>query len=1134
MKLSDIDAEISYEFWIEPVSSDAMSDLEIGKLKPLGLSNEYNLLLDQNMYKVRLRDLTVSSDLEFHLKRGCANLVQIIQTAFDGSALLRIVFFYGEVVDIGDVEVGIDERILTTARKNGIKFRDVDELAQIFSDRCTLNLGDDTYFVMMCGEAAREDFEIQDPRDDYDVPIPEDKYRQFSLHGDRLRIPVQKKAMDKYTEVYLASRAIFRDAQRSDLALRLARGKLSFSDYTKTGAIRALAAGAMKTLTEIDGSYLKKWDQYGDVEGDLFLEKAKSIGAITHNGKPEKTPNGVKFFVSDSLPESLTIEDNVEFSDELPIYVSQPNMSWARYRETIEEKHRQKVAQAIQGETTRKAKDKVENTPNQESLRILSIEGNTLELKLDFVPDVGKYIVWSPLGDQTQIERRMRARSAILSGRSANPLLGLIIEENGEIPEVQRVTKIKPLSPLVKTKIFEHPPNVKQVEAINIALNTPDIALIQGPPGTGKTTVITAILERLNEVYDKSSSVRGQVLVSGFQHDAVENIVSRLSVNALPAVKFGRKSSGSNFTEDVVTTKMSIWCQEIADKVRKQSPQLQETEHQRELSELFFTYSLRPSKNNSRALVKGILELPSDILSGELVAEAKHILDSFSQESRVSHSRVLLLVRALRVSREGFTDDGPSRSLDLLETIREDLDPADIDILSKASRWQIGKDLDFLADLKSLKRVLLNRYVRKPEFRAEKPREDVLKLVTKVSLRLQDTLNLTSKRDRILADFLHELEDNPDGMRESIEDYNFIFAATTQQSEGKAIRRAKNKFGDHELVKYDTVIVDEAARTSPRDLLIPMAQAEKRIILVGDHRQLPHIINEDVVKIIEEKDGDSSKSESDYVRESMFSYLFRRLKKLEAKDGIKRTVTLDAQYRCHPLLGQFVSDSFYREFGESYDSPLAESSFTQSLQCIEGKAAIWLDVPNSRGKEAKKGFSRIRTAEAQKIAEQLNVWVKSTQGASLSFGVITFYKAQVSEVFRHLEQFGISERAPDGSWCISAQYSHFDDGGERIRIGTIDSFQGMEFDITFLSMVRTQSPERINSWIEKESDYEKVKIGVFGHLMSKNRLCVSMSRQKRALIVVGDQALVESKISIDAVPELNSYYLLCRDQGLVL
>lgn len=157
-----------------------------------------------------------------------------------------------------------------------------------------------------------------------------------------------------------------------------------------------------------------------------------------------------------------------------------------------------------------------------------------------------------------------------------------------------------------------------------------------------------------------------------------------------------------------------------------------------------------------------------------------------------------------------------------------------------------------------------------PDFRTEKPREDVLKLVANVSQLLEKKLNSTNKMDAILADFLHEIEDNPNGVREAIQDYNFVYAATTQQAVGKDIIRSKNKYIRHdqqtELVKYDTVIIDEAARTSPRDLLIPMSQAEKRIILVGDHRQLPHIIDEDIVSAVESKFSDQDKSENDYVR----------------------------------------------------------------------------------------------------------------------------------------------------------------------------------------------------------------------------------------------------------------------------
>lgn len=414
-----------------------------------------------------------------------------------------------------------------------------------------------------------------------------------------------------------------------------------------------------------------------------------------------------------------------------------------------------------------------------------------------------------------------------------------------------------------------------------------------------------------------------------------------------------------------------------------------------------------------------------------------------------------------------------------------------------------------------------------------------MRLVATVSQLLEKKLNSTNKRDTILAEFLHELEDNPDGVREAIEDYNFVYAATTQQAVGRDIIRSKNKNVRYdqrtEMVKYDTVIIDEAARTSPRDLLIPMSQAEKRIILVGDHRQLPHLIDEEVARALEGDDSSGPPVDVDFVKKSMFEYLFNRLKKLEEKDDIKRTVTLDAQYRTHPLLGDFASNNFYRKYNEAYRSPLSESHFDQRLQGIENKAAIWIDVPNSQGNEnVLPSRSRERKSEANIIAKYVNRWIDTEEGSNLSFGVISFYKAQVFAVYKALQEFGITERVQDGPWQVCEKYRSLKNGEERLRIGTVDAFQGMEFDIVFLSMVRTQEPKRLSNWIKKETEYEKVKRGVFGHLMSENRLCVSMSRQKKALILVGDSELATTQIAEDAVPALKNFYDLCFEKGVAL
>jgi superfamily I DNA/RNA helicase len=1130
MKLKDINAEITFELWMKPELSGETPNMGVGYIAPNNTGQAYRLGIDGQQLSMVLRDASAGKDLNFHLKRGCAHLAEVMQVTKDGSAFVKIIFFNGEIVEMGDVEIGIDERIVSTAKRNGIRFSGAEELGSVLNDKCKISVGGEDFFLLMSGSSAKADFEADSP-EDKDSPesgvVVQEKYREFSIYGERIRIPVERRNVDKSKDIYFATKAVFRDNQKSEGSLRLARGAVQFSDYTKTGHISALAAGAMSQLTKETGSYLKQWDEYGAIEGEMLLARAKAVGRIDFHGT-EQTTKGVKFFVP-SIPDQLTEGDEIEITSEEPLYLKNPDLTWETYSKALEEEFTSK-------------KDQKKNDPDMPAsvyAQILKLSKTSIELDLPSIPSGPMFLILSINGDKIQIERRMRARSSILEGRCANPLLGLLIEEGGTLPDIQRVTKLKPLTSFVKEKVFKHPPTDRQVEAIDVALNTPDIALIQGPPGTGKTTVVTAILERLNEEYDKTKSIRGQILVSGFQHDAVENIVARLSVNALPAVKFGKRSGDSEFTADAVTEKINKWCSSVAENIRNKNPQIAQTEDQVKLAELFVAYSLCPSKNNTVSLMERILGLSRDVISEEVTSEAEEIINSLQTELKPNDPSTLRLVRALRVSEAAFEDDGAARAVDLLDKIEDEPAHPDLSVLEKAARWRSGKPLSFLPELRELKESLLYKYLPSPDFRTEKPREDVLRLVATVSQLLEKKLNSTNKRDAILAEFLHELEDNPDGVREAIEDYNFVYAATTQQAVGKDIIRSKNKNVRYdqrpEMVKYDTVIIDEAARTSPRDLLIPMSQAEKRIILVGDHRQLPHLIDEEVARALEGDDSSGPPVDVDFVKKSMFEYLFNRLKKLEEKDGIKRTVTLDAQYRTHPLLGDFASNNFYHKYNEGYRSPLSASHFEQRLQGIENKAAIWIDVPNSQGKEVVlPSRSRQRVSEAEVIAEYVNKWIVSEDGSGLSFGVISFYKAQVFAVYEALQKFGITERAPDGTWQICQEYRFLENGEERLRIGTVDAFQGMEFDIVFLSMVRSQDMNALPPHIRNEEDYKKKQQKLFGHLMSENRLCVSMSRQKKVLVIVGDGVLANAQIAVDAVPALKNFYDLCHEQGVIL
>jgi hypothetical protein len=79
----------------------------------------------------------------------------------------------------------------------------------------------------------------------------------------------------------------------------------------------------------------------------------------------------------------------------------------------------------------------------------------------------------------------------------------------------------------------------------------------------------------------------------------------------------------------------------------------------------------------------------------------------------------------------------------------------------------------------------------------------------------------------------------------------------------------------------------------------------------------------------------------------------------------------------------------------------------------------------------------------------------------------------------------------------------------RMRVGTVDAFQGMEFDVVLLSVTRSSEvPRPVGDPAEAVRRY--------GHLLSDSRMCVAMSRQRRLLIAVGDAAMAERS----ATPEV--------------
>jgi hypothetical protein len=1036
---------------------------------------------------------------------------------------------------MGNIEIGVDEYVEQATRKIARQKLKGNNLYRILEQHCCLVHGDQSFFFLIVGPAIdsvlkseSEENSAEEPKESRGAEEVDEAYgdtspsnlkgsvlqhvptrnNSFCLTGDDIRFVATETKLQGTKSIFVATR-LTRRKNKPDRALRLAKGKLQFVDWMQAGQIQALTKAQMSALTKDDGSYLKKWDEFGDLEGELLLKHAREIGALQFSDMSRNRDGTVSVRIdraSDSALNALATNGvgEVEVVDDLPDYLRNPDLKFAEF---------------VSG---------IEQDVNHHFLKVSDFDATSkmLTIKTENIPQSGALIL-SLGGEIAQIKRRIFARKAILDGRAANPQLGLLIEEKGEIAPTRPPHKIKPLTAFVRNKVFRNQPTIMQEKAIEVALNTPDIALIQGPPGTGKTTVIAAILERLNEMADKHrANIRGIVLLTGFQHDAVENMIDRLSLNSIPVPKFGKRSGADKDDFSVFEKKLEDWCVGIATSLRSQNPQIVEIERESEIKNLCLQYRNTPTSTLAVNLAKKIAHLGINILGEDFSRQAANLAKKRSPEENLNAESNPLLdaVRRLRIRPESFADDGPERATDAMEDLEEILEDSDYDLLDRASLWSSEDGIPpFLQDLATLKKKLLIRFTAPPVFRVEKQNDEIIALAEEAIKKIK--VAGTSAKDAksaALAEFLAELESNPYGMIDAVSDYSFAYAATCQQSVNKQMQIQKGITGNSadQKMEYEFVIVDEAARVSPRDLMVPMALG-KRIILVGDHRQLPHIVNEDVIKDLSEQEKDKllaieTKVERDdkkWSNISLFEHLFvRRLPILERQDGIPRRVTLDTQFRMHPLLGDFISSNFYERFdpSEKFSSGRLENDFAHNLPDTKNKPTIWLDVPAAKGKHQRSGTSWTRPAEAAAIAQRLKAWMKSDEGENLSFGVISFYKAQAE--------------------LIKKQLGKITDDGRKLRIGTVDSFQGMEFDVVFLSMVRTMRQD----WKPRNDEVEKQARSLFGHLCLYNRLNVSMSRQKRLLVVAGDSGLLRGELAAEFIPGLVDFFNLCQEEGRIL
>ncbi|REG52450.1 hypothetical protein EQ718_07400 [Paracoccus versutus] len=275
---------------------------------------------------------------------------------------------------------------------------------------------------------------------------------------------------------------------------------------------------------------------------------------------------------------------------------------------------------------------------------------------------------------------------------------------------------------------------------------------------------------------------------------------------------------------------------------------------------------------------------------------------------------------------------------------------------------------------------------------------------------------------------------------------------------------------------FDLVIVDEAARCTAGELLVPL-QAARWAVLVGDQAQLEPQHKAEVVNLVADRTRISKRE----IQRSDFERLFL------TEYGRDAGARLKTQYRMLPPIGQLVSESFYPdlalEAGRSV--PIIPA---QVLPEELEKPLAWIETDGlgSAGHEQSMGSSRINKAEGDSIIGLLTKWHENGSFRSwlqeqnthqAGIGVICMYAAQRNLVDKALRQ---------------SRLAYLLD--RHIKIGTVDSYQGKENPIILLSLVRNNSAGPIEAGVKRIQE---------GFLATPNRINVAASRAMDRLVIIG-------------------------------
>ncbi len=535
--------------------------------------------------------------------------------------------------------------------------------------------------------------------------------------------------------------------------------------------------------------------------------------------------------------------------------------------------------------------------------------------------------------------------------------------------------------------------NLSQQKAVKNAF-TNKISVIEGPPGTGKTQTILNIIA--NAIINNKT-----IAVLSNNNSATDNVYEKLEKQNLGSLcaKLGKGKNIEKFLQDQIDIKnypksWSLSENEVEDIMLNLQTMIQDIEGYLK-------------EKNEIAKLKQELE--------GLIIEQKY----FNDKNRLLNLKTLALPNfnsiklhnfLLYLNKQKNKKDYFSIRVQFLSFLKFKFYNAKI---FKNSIIDIMDSLEFAYYPKRIEELKLTIEEKENKIKQMQLKE-MFQKYTEESMKILKNVVYKKYNDKKIYD-----DKSIKNTEELIKDYPVILSTTYS-----LLNSINPSF------MFDYIIIDESSQA---DLIssFPAFTKTKNIIIVGDSKQLPNIVNTNKI-------GDYNKIFEKYKIDAKFNYAQNSLlDSIKQVNNIEEPVILKEHYRCHPKIINFCNKKFY----DNELIILSEASNNEPIKqykCVKGNHA------------RKNNKSQFNDRQARVIENEVIPNEKIDINRD-SVGIITPYKEQK----KYLKNIFASSN---------------------LAIDTVHGFQGREKSIIIFSTVADEitkfldNPNSINVAISRAVD----------------------------------------------------------------